>query len=151
MALSCLCCANMSQSVRRKRRRYRKVFVDGCPRVSLQAAFCACVCGCAHRPADSGTSAECLPFPQSFDVTRSCCDNEPCALPQGEHPVVCPGLCQSCGPAPTAPPPPHTLRTQQWKSLSLVLDSVKTSVSLMRHKCFRIYTCDDADLSEVLI
>ncbi|KAM3838073.1 lymphoid enhancer-binding factor 1-like, partial [Diretmus argenteus] len=33
--------------------------------------------------ADSGTSAECLPFPQSFDVTRSCCDNEPCALPQG--------------------------------------------------------------------
>lgn len=123
------------------------VFVDGCPRVSLQAAFCACVCGCARRPADSGTSAECLPFPQSFDVTRSCCDNEPCALPQGEHPVVCPGLCQSCGPAPTAPPPPHTLRTQQWESLSLVLASPKTSASLVWHKCFRIYTCADADLS----
>lgn len=104
VALSCLCCINTSQSLRRKRRCDGKLDAlwDGCPRVRFAAgaAFCACVCGCARGPADSGTSTECLPFPQSFDVTRSRCDNEPCALPQGEHPAVCPGLCQSCGLAP---------------------------------------------------
>lgn len=106
-------------------------FVDGCPRASSQAAFCARVGGCARRPADSGTSTECLPFPQPFDVTRSCCDNEPCALPQGEHPVVSPGLCQSCGPAHIAPPHTHTLRTQQWKTLALHLDGMKMLASFM--------------------
>lgn len=37
------------------------------------------------------------PFPQSFDVTMSCCDNEPHAPPKGEHHAVCLGLCQSSG------------------------------------------------------
>lgn len=78
--------------------------------VCVRSAFCVRVCMCARRPADSGTSAECLPFPQSFDVTRSRCDNEPCAPPQGEHPAVRPGLCQSSGPTPTTPPThTHTL------------------------------------------
>lgn len=72
------------------------------------SAFCVCVCGCAHKRADSGTSAECLPFPQSFDVTMSCCDNEPCAPTQGEHPAVCLGLCQSSGPAPIHTSAIHT-------------------------------------------
>ncbi len=91
--------------------------------VCVRSAFCVRVCVCARRPADSGTSAECLPFPQSFDVTRSCCDNEPCAPPQGEHPAVRPGLCQSSGPTPTTPPPhthahtrAHSMQTQQWRS-----------------------------------
>lgn len=64
------------------------------------SAFCECIWVCARRPADSGTSAECLPFPWSFDVTRSRCDNEPCAPPQGEHPAVCPELCQHSDPSP---------------------------------------------------
>lgn len=66
--------------------------------VCVRSAFAICVCAC--RPADCGTSAECLPFPQSFDVTRSCCDNEPRAPPQGEHPAVCPGPQQQSQPPP---------------------------------------------------
>lgn len=80
----------------------------------MRSAFCARVCACARRPADSGTSAECLPFPQSFDVTRSRCDNEPRAPPQGEHPAVRPGLCQSSGS--NAQTHTHNLQAQQRRS-----------------------------------
>lgn len=74
--------------------------------VGAQVCVCSlpfvCVCVCARRPADCGTSAECcLPFPQSFDVTRSRCDNERCALLQGEHPAVRLRRCQSGGPTPS--------------------------------------------------
>ncbi|KAA8594715.1 hypothetical protein FQN60_011850 [Etheostoma spectabile] len=54
----------------------------------LNRGVCAWLERNSKMPADSGTSAECLPFPQSFDVTRSCCDNEPCAPPQGRSPLV---------------------------------------------------------------
>lgn len=48
------------------------------------------------------------PFPQSFDVTMSCCDNEPHAPSQGEHHAVCLGLCQSSGATPIHTSAIHT-------------------------------------------
>lgn len=66
--------------------------------ICVRFGFCACVSESTRRLADGGTLAECLPFRQFFDVTRACCDNEHCALLQGEDPAVCPRRCQSTGP-----------------------------------------------------
>lgn len=98
--------------------------------VFVGGGACVCpfvFCAIAERLASALTvvlQQSVCPFPQSFDVTMSCCDNEPRAPSQGEHHAVCLRLCHSSGATPIHTSAIHTLHSlcvggNRWKRKGL--------------------------------